>query len=236
MTSGLDLVLSEAAAGEGRRKAINERVQRELGIPYAFLTESQWSEISKKTGLPHSARFELNIALRRYWQIYLDEKISDTASKRAETTVGQLKGAMQSLSEVLLDGDVFKGSVKFYSRTPLQQRAVLEKACAAMLRACQVLEEAKKRHKRRAGAPSYGPLYDLIHHLDFILFKSVGVKLTRSRNRIPSGASTDTPLEYVWTVIQRANLEVQKSTVDTILRDYLKDRDEHDRHFPDRMI
>jgi hypothetical protein len=231
-----DLARAEITSGIGSGVALNEKLRNAFGVPYAFLTEEQWKEIKSKAGLRGSARFELNIALRRYW----DERLKTSIPPGAQIVIADVKqrlnDAFGSLVELILNEDVFKGPVAYHQRTPLQQREQLEETCESLARAQIILSAAEKRLTRGRGKPSEGPLYDLIHHLDFILYASHAICVTRSKNRIPAGAATDTPLEYVWTVIKVANLQVSKSTVDTVLRNYITDRDEHDRAFPKRAI
>jgi hypothetical protein len=231
-----DLARAEITSGVGSSKHLNEKVRKAFGVPYAFLTEEQWKEIQSKSGLRHTARFELNIALRRYWLERFDATISDKTREDVAEATKKLKETYGALAELIVNAEFFKGPLEYHQRSPLQQRLELEDTCETISRAQIILAAAAKRLARGRGQPSYGPLYDLIHHLDFILCKSHGVRVTRSKNRISAGGATDTPMEYVWTVIKAANLEVSKSTVDTILRDYIKDRDEHDRAFADRAI
>jgi hypothetical protein len=232
---GEDLALARTAAGSIGN--LEPRVQQELGIPYAHLTKEQWERIKTKTGLGESALFEINIALKRYWQTYLDEEYRSVGAGQlldsAKLGLGQ---ALEKLGPVLTHTEIFKAPFKFDQQTPLQQRLSVERAYEAIQHAYFVLEQIQAQQKRNRGDRQYGPLYDLIHHLDFILFSQVGVKVTRSTNRIPSGSATDTPMEYIWTVVSIANLKVAKATVDSMLRDYISDRDEHDRAFPKRAV
>ncbi len=236
IASGIDLVRAETTSGVGSGKRLNEKLRKTFGVPYAFLTEEQWKEIQFKSGLRHTARFELNIALRRYWLERLNASISDETREAVAAAREKLNEAFETLAELVVNEEFFKGPLEFHQRSPLQQRLELEETCDSISRAQIIISAAAKRLARGRGQPSYGPLYDLIHHLDFILYKSHAVRVTRSKNRIPAVGATDTPMEYVWTVIKGANLEVSKSTVDTILRDYIKERDEHDRTFADRTI
>jgi hypothetical protein len=235
-TSAAELIRAEIHSGVGSGKELNKRVKNAFGVPYAFLTEGQWKEIQSKADLRPSARFELNIALRRYW-LERDKAMIDPDARTAVAEVRKkLDDALGSLVELIFNEDVFKGPVAYHQRTPLQQREQLEETCESISHALIILSDAEKRLTRNRGKPDEGPLYDLIHHLDFILYASHGVCLTRSKNRIPAGGATDTPLEYVWTVIKVANLQVARGTVDTVLRDYITDRDEHDRNFPKRAL
>jgi hypothetical protein len=235
-TSGAELILAEVHSGVGAGKEINKKLKNAFGVPYAFLTEKQWKEIQSKAGLRPSARFELNIALRRYWL----ERFNTTIDPKARDAVAEarqrLDDALGSLVGLIVNEEVFKGPVAYYQRTPLEQREELEQTCESISRASLILSAAEKRLTRGRGQPSYGPLYDLINHLDFILYASHGICVTRSKNRIPAGAATDTPAEYIWTVLKVADLQVSESTVDTVLRNYITDRDEHDRAFPKRAI
>jgi hypothetical protein len=235
-TTDDELISAEVTSGVGSGKGINQKLRNAFGVPYAFLTEEQWKEIQSKAGLRPSAKFELNIALRRYWLERLNALIDPKARTSVAETKQRLHEAYVSLATLMLDEEVFKGPVAYYQRTPLQQRKELQQTCNLISNAILTLSAAEKRLTRGRGQPSYGPLYDLIHHLDFILYASNGVCVTRSKNRIPAGAATDTPSEYIWTVLKVADLQVSKSTVDTVLRNYITDRDKHDRGFPERAI
>jgi hypothetical protein len=235
-TSGTELILAEVHSGVGAGKEINKKLKNAFGVPYAFLTEEQWKEIQSKAGLRPSARFELNIALRRYWLERFNSSMDPKARDAVAEARQRLDDALESLVELIVNEEVFKGPVAYYQRTPLQQREELEQTCESISRASLILSASEKRLTRGRGQPSYGPLYDLINHLDFILYASHGICVTRSKNRIPAGGATNTPLEYVWSVLQIADLQVSESTVDTVLRNYITDRDEHDRAFPKRAL
>jgi hypothetical protein len=235
-TTRTELGWAEIHSGVGSGKGLNEKLKNAFGVPYAFLTEGQWKEIKSKAGLRPSARFELNIALRRYWLERLKNSIAPGASDSVANVRQLLQDALHSLADLIFNEDVFKGPVAYYQRTPLQQRERLEQTCESISRAQVILSAAEKRLTRGRGQPSEGPLYDLINHLDFILYASHGICISRSKNRIPAGGATDTPFEYVWTVVQAANLQVLKNTVDTVLKRYITDRAEHDRSFPDRAL
>jgi hypothetical protein len=236
MVSGIDLIQAETSSGVGSGKRLNKKLQNAFGVPYAFLTEAQWKEIQSKAGFRPSARFEINIALRRYWMERFDASIKPEAHAAVVEAKQKLVEALKSIVELIVSEDVFKGPVAYHQRTPLQQRKELEKTCESISRAHTILSAAEKRLTRGRGQPSYGPLYDLIHHLDFILYAQHGIRVTRSKNRIPAAPATDTPSEYIWTVIRVADLQVSKSTIDTVLRNYITDRDEHDRVFPKRAV
>jgi hypothetical protein len=77
--SASDLIRAEVSSGVGSGERLNKKLQREFGVPYAFLTEAQWKEIKSKAGFRESARFEINIALRRYWLERLDASIKPEA-------------------------------------------------------------------------------------------------------------------------------------------------------------
>jgi hypothetical protein len=235
-TSEDGLVLAEVRSGVGAGNEISKKLKNAFGVPYAFLTEEQWEEIQLKAGLRPSARFELNIALRRYWLERLNASIDPKARDAVVEAKQRLNDALESLVGLIVNEAVFKGPVAYHQRTPLQQREELEQTCESISRASIILSSAEKRLTRGRGQPSYGPLYDLINHLDFILYASHGICVTRSKNRIPAGGATDTPAEYIWTVVKVADLQVSESTVDTVLRNYITDRDEHDRAFPKRAI
>lgn len=234
--SGSDLILAEVHSGVGSGKALNKKLKEAFGVPYAFLTVVQWNEIQSRAALRPSARFEINIALRRYWLERLNTVVAPGLPEAIAKAQSKLTEAFKATAELIGNEDVFKGPVAYYQRSPMQQREVLEKACESISRAQHALSAAEKRLTRGRGQPSYGPLYDLIHHLDFILYASHGICVTRSPSRIPVGTATDTAKEYIWSVIRIANLQVAKSTVDTVLKNYIRDRGEHDRSFPKRTI
>jgi hypothetical protein len=235
LEEGEALAIAQTAAGY--RGNLETRLKQEFGIPYAFLTKEQWERIKAKTGLRDTALFEINIALKRYWLTYLDEEYQSPEAKRTVQTAKLALGdALEGLGPVLTHTEIFKAAFQFDRQTPLQQRISIEEAYEAIQKAYFVLDQIEAQQKKKRGDRQYGPLYDLVHHLDFILASQTGVRVSRSKNRIPSGSATDTPAQYVWTVIKVANLKVKESTVDTILRDYIRDRDEHDRAFPKRVV
>jgi hypothetical protein len=234
-TSEEDLINAEIHSGIGSGKGLNEKIQKVFGIPYAFLTEEQWQEIKSKAGLRPSARFELNIALRRYWLGILDKTVSpDTLSAVGEARE-RLQAAYEALVRVMTNGEFYKGPVAFHERSPLQKRLAMEETCESIFRTQRILTSAVEGLASGAG-PAHGHLYDLIHHLDFILYKTHGVYVSRSANKIPVGGATHSPKEYVQAVVEVANLRVPWSTVDSVLRDYIKDRGSHDRSFPNRSL
>jgi hypothetical protein len=235
-TTRTELVWAEIHSGVGSGKRLNEKLKDAFGVPYAFLTEGQWREIQSKAGFRHSARFEINIALRRYWLERLETTISDETREAVASAKEKLNEAYEALAELIVNDEFFRGPLQFHQRTPLEQRLELEETCDSISHAQIILSAAAKRLARGPGQPSYGPLYDLIHHLDFILYGQHGICVTRSKNRIPAAPATDTPFEYIWTVIKVADLQVSESTVDTVLRDYITERDEHDRAFPKRAL
>jgi hypothetical protein len=234
--SGKDLVFSEVGGGIGSGRNLHEQLRKELGIPYAFLTESQFEKIRSKAGFDRNARFELNIALRRYWVSCLETKVSAETREAVNLAYDKLEEALGAIATILNNREFFNGPIEYFQHTPLEQSDVLEETMANMMRAQKIMQDAQARLARGPGQPSYGPLHELIHHLDFILFKSHGIVVSRSGNRIPHNGATDTPIEYVWSVVKVANLKVAKATVDTVLKNYIRDRDENDRMFPDRGI
>jgi hypothetical protein len=234
--SGKELILSEVGGGVGSGRGLNERLRKELGIPYAFLTESQFKEIQSKAGLSRHARYELNIALRRYWISCLETKVSAETRNTVNLAYDKLEEALGAVATILSNKEFFNGPIEHFQHTPLEQSDMLEDTMASMMRAQKIIRDAQTRLSRGPGQPSYGPLYDLIRHLDFIFYESHGIVLKRSGKRIPVNGATDTPLEYVWGVVKVANLKVARSTVDTILANYIHDRDENDRMLPDRKI
>jgi hypothetical protein len=234
-TSETDLVWAEIHSGIGSGRGLNEKIQSTFGIPYAFLTEEQWKEIASKAGLRDSAHFELNIALRRYWLGIIDKTISpETLSAVAEARK-RLQAAFDALAEVMTNDEFYKGPVAYHQRSPLQQRLALEATCESIYRTQTILAVASERLASGPG-PAYSHLYDLIHHLDFILYKTHGIYVSRSENKIPVGGATHSPKEYVQAVVEAANLNVPWSTVETVLKDYIKDRGSHDRSFPKRSL
>lgn len=231
-----DLIKAQITSGVGSGRRLNAQLKKELGIPYSFLSDRQWKEIQSKTKFRPSARFELNIALRRYWTERLNTSVTAGAKGAIAESRTKLEAARKSIFD-LIQEDIFKGPVEFYQSTPLEQRKELEGFCASISRADMILASLEKRHTRGSGRPSYGPLYDLVHHLDFILYTQHGKRVTRSNKRmIRDDPETTTSKQYIWMVIRIADLQVAEATVDTVLKDYIRDRDEHDRALPNRMI
>jgi hypothetical protein len=236
LVEGKELIFSEVRSGVGSGTVLNQELREVLGIPYAFLTQTQFEEIKTAAGLRDSAQFELNHALRRYWRPRLETKVSPETPKSVAEAKTKLEQALSAVDSLIQNREFFNGPIEFFERTPLQQRESLERTCKSIVGALHIVQDAEERLSRGPGNPGYGPLNELIHHLDFILFKTHGVVLTRSKNRIGHGGATDTPLEYVWRVVQIANLQVAKTTVDTVLKNYIKDRDKNDRNFAERTL
>ncbi|MDA9515065.1 hypothetical protein XI04_18660 [Bradyrhizobium sp. CCBAU 11430] len=232
-----DLVKAQITSGVASGRKLNARLEQALGIPYAYLTEHQWNEIQSKTKFRTSARFELNIALRRYWTERLDKSAAPNAKKEITESRSKLEAARQSLLKLIIQEDVFKGRVAHCQISPLEQRKELEAFCERISGADIILASLEKRHTRGRGQPSYGPVYDLIHHLDYIFYAQHGQRITRSEKRmIRDDPATVTSKHYVWMMMQIADRQIAEATVDTVLRDYIMDRDKHDRPFPKRMI
>ena len=210
---------------------LSSQIEEKFGIPNTFLTEKQWDEISIISGLPLEARFEINIALKRYWYSYWEETVSPETHTEIARVHGLLEDALLSLAQLTKNPDLFKGQIIHFDQSAIEQRIALERTCDTILPALRILSNAQDRLASGRGAKSYGPLYELIHHLDFVFYKCLGTKLRRSDKKIPSPLASGSPKQFVWIVLQAANLQVAESTMDTILRDYIHDRDKHGREY-----
>ena len=114
-TSEDELVFAEVRSGVGAGKEISKKLKNAFGVPYAFLTEEQWEEIQLKAGLRPSARFELNIALRRYWLERLNASIDPKARDAVVEAKQRLDDALESLVGLIVNEGVFKGPVAVLS-------------------------------------------------------------------------------------------------------------------------
>ena len=210
---------------------ISAEIETKFGIPIPFLTEHQWVEIQNASGLPVQARFEINIALKRYWYAHLTQKVSPTTVPEIEAVLQLLENAGLRLAALTENVDLFKGQIIHFDKSAIDQRQNLEGTCKSIFGAIGVLSNSLSRLKRGRGNPSFGPLYELIHHLDFVFYKCLGQKLKNSKKRIPSLSTSGTHQNFVWKVVEVANLEVLPSTVDTVLKNYVNDRDRRKREY-----
>jgi hypothetical protein len=227
---GEDLDKAYVTGGYNNPK-ISAEIEKKFGIPVPFLTERQWTEIENASGLPVHARFEINIALKRYWYSHLTQKVSPATVPEIKAVVQLLENVGLRLATLAENEDLFKGQIIHFDRSAIDQRENLEGTCASIFNAIGILSNSLSRLKRRRGNPSFGPLYELIHHLDFVLYKCLGEKLENSKKRIPSLSTVGTHQSFVWKVVEVANLKVSSSTVDTVLKNYCNDRDRRRREY-----
>jgi hypothetical protein len=234
-----DLIIAEGAAGPtGRRKtAFSKKVKAKLEIPFAFLTEGQWEEISKATGLRYYVRAEINIALQKYWGERLSDSDAAELNEKISNARFDLGEAIPAVNALLHDRAMFHDMPESYERTFAEQRLDLEMALEWMARADTILSDAEKRLTRPRGRqPIYGQLYDLVHRLDFILWEYAGREVDRSKKLIQGG--TITPLEFVWLVAQAADRHVSKARVENVVAQYITDRrrsEQKEREWEERL-
>jgi hypothetical protein len=228
--SELDLIRAEGAAGPtGRRKTpFSKQIKEKFEIPFAFLTEAQWDDIKKASGLRYYVRAEINIALQKYWSERLSDSDAEKLNEKISTAKYNLGEAIPSVNTLLHDKAMFHGMPESYERTFAEQRLDLEMSLEWMVRADNILSDAQKRLSRPPGRqPIYGRLYDLVHRLDFILGEHTFGEIDRSKKVIPGGKSTS--LEFVWLVIQAADRHVSKDRVQNVVARYIKDRRRSER-------
>jgi hypothetical protein len=106
--NGAELYLSEAASGIGSGKWKNEALLRQLGNPLAFVTEKEWADIMVAGGLPDAARFDINIALRRYWDGFIDETVKDGMGKKLNSAIKNVEALLVELNDLDMDEDLAK--------------------------------------------------------------------------------------------------------------------------------
>jgi hypothetical protein len=127
------------------------------------LTNSQWEEISKATGLRYYVRAEINIALQKYWSERLSENETTALDVKLETVKGDLREAILGVNELAQSGAIFRGLAASHERSFAEQRLDLEMSLEWMADADRILSDAKRRLARGKGKPrKYGQLYDLI--------------------------------------------------------------------------
>ncbi len=224
---------AKSCSGIGSGEEWNQRVQEALGISLAYLTEPQWKEIQQISRFSRSARFEINIALRRYW----DERIKNlpnSASRRAvEETKSKLGESLRAVQELLLTKQgplkkkaaLFGGIAANQDQSALDDRLALEGAVLAIQRAVTMLSIAEERIDRPNKA---GPLWDLIHHLDYILWKEHRFYVSRSEKRMFDNPSSGSAQEYIRAVVKVANPDIG-ATVDAELQSYITHRGDINR-------
>jgi hypothetical protein len=211
--------------------AFESELKKRFEIVYTFLSEEQWEEVSSIAGLPLHARFEVNIALKRYWYAYLNESVSPDTLPEIENVHSSLESALNGLLTLSRNPDLFKGQIIHFDRSAIEQREMLEGTVKSILRAMWLLENAERRLTKGKGARAYGPLYELIHRLDFIMYKCVGGQLKNSDKKIQSPMASGSPKEFVRAILKIAHLQVKDTTVDTMLKRYVNDRDRQGREY-----
>ena len=227
----LAMLYAETTSGTGYAKILNAELDQRFGIPLSFLTENQWEKIYLISGLPMHARFEVNIALRRYWIARLEETIAPHTKEDLRKAKAALEASLRALTPLTRNEDIYKGNIVHFETSAMEQTALLEKCMIAQMQTLEMIKNAEDRLKRSRGRPRYGQLYDLIHHLDFVLYTCLGVNVTRSKNRIPSPAAERSSMDYVIAVLEIADRHVTPSTIDTVLKGYITDREKHGREF-----
>lgn len=221
---GDDVVKASVAGGYNDSKLTAE-IEKKFGIPIPFLSEEQWEKVSALSGLPVQARFEINIALKRYWYAHLTQTTSPKTAPEIESVCALLEKSGLRLSALASNQDLFKGQILHFDKSAIEQREILEQTCEQIFRAIGVLENCQRRLKRGRGNPSYGPLYELVHHLDFVFYKCLGQKLANSKKPSPAVSTAVNHQKFISSVLEVANLKVAGSTIDKILKSYVNDRD-----------
>lgn len=206
---------------------LTKNIKEKYGIPLAYISDPQWEDVQKLTGLPHSARFEVNIALRRYWDLRIrNQSPNPETIKAIDNARDAIDAALDALIPLMTrEEELYKGRIIHFEQSALEQHLQLERCLEVMSRTEKLLSRMQDRLERskRPGKPGYGPLIELVHHLDYVLYSFKGVNVSRSTNKI-SKMVTGSPLDFVRAVLKIADLEVSESTIDTIVRDYVKIR------------
>lgn len=226
-----DDLIKARATGGSNQELLSLQLKENFGVPYSFLTEGQWDRIKTLSGLLEHARFEINIALRRYWYARLNQKVSPDTIREIGEARTQVQNVIPLLLELSDNEDLFKGEIVHFDQSAIEQRLEIKRTCERLDRIDTLFANAEARLARGRGGESYGPIYGLIHHLDWILYSELGVTFRRSDLKIPSLAATGSPRELLWAIVKIAHLKITENTLDTVLRDYIKDRGEHDREF-----
>ncbi len=118
-TSDDDRSLAEITSGIGSGRSLNARIEEKFGIPLCFLTEKQWEQVREVSDLPIYARFEINIALRRYWEKRLEKAVDRAKIKRRiRDAIEKVEELISGLSSIALDEDFTKGSIVYFDRSP----------------------------------------------------------------------------------------------------------------------
>jgi hypothetical protein len=177
------------------------------------------------------ARFEVNIALRRYWVARLEETIAPQTKEDLRKAKDALEASLEALTRLTRNEDIYKGNIVHFEMSAMEQASILDNCMIAQMQTLELIKNAEQRLKKSRGRPRYGQLYDLIHHLDFVLYTCIGVNVTRSKNRIPSPAAEGSSIDYVTAVLEIADRHVTPSTIDTLLKAYIRDREKHGRDF-----
>jgi hypothetical protein len=128
--------------------------------------------------------------------------------------------------QVLEDDDAFEGPLEYHHRpSPLEYRLTLKKTYHAMCEAKPILVHLRKRLTRGRGGPRYGSLRSYSSpRLHFVQINWCPFGSVKPPNIAQLHQKTVAPKEWQWSVVKIANLNVKKGTVETILAEYVKDR------------
>lgn len=213
-------LLDAELAGETHEE-LGSEVEELLGIPQVFLTDAQWDALNKWTRLSSQIRVEINLALRRYWHTVTNQRIApDTLTQigDARKTLSALTSSLLQLSD---NPDLFKRQIIYFDRSAIEQRKILLETCSQLDRADDILSIAEERLNTKPEGPPFAAVYELIHRLDWVLSSHLGIALTRSNNQHIGQLNTR---DFVIEVVKAADLKIKDSTIDTVIRDYISDR------------
>jgi hypothetical protein len=123
---GNELEISKISGGYNDPE-LSAEIKERFGIPNTFLTEKQWAKIGPLLGLPVQARFEINIALKRYWYSYREESISPETLPELARVRDLLEKSVFGLADLAKNADLFKGQIVHFDKSAIEQRRELRK-------------------------------------------------------------------------------------------------------------
>ena len=190
-------------------------VETNRPFPILRLTDAQWDEISKLSGIPNEkdeARKLIEVRLGMFRQFQdddLNRRSVAEIKKNLRTLGGDSKSLYQQLLNVMSNRDA-------YAALTHEGTQGISKLCDLLLGAPKWFLIASQRIKDEKRGPKSENIHWLVGNLDGIREQYTGAKVSRSKK--------DRSLEYVIYVCKIADPAVGQGTILNAMRDRIKRR------------
>lgn len=203
---------------------LSTELRANFGISKAYLSAKQWQEISYLSGLPKSAGFDVNTALRTFW----NSRLGMTNLKGTIDDIKRAQRLLQKTIPVLLElsdnHNIIRRQILHALPVKVDHLAVMRSVALRMHDVDSFLESVREGLSYRSGHPSLGPIYDLIQDLDRLVQRRLGLKLHRSNKIMKAANAHGSPSEFVHAIVKIASPKAADSTIDTVFADYISNR------------